>query len=197
MIDATQGSLWAQAQQYFTAGVGHLLTGPDHIGFLMMPILPAVTQAGGLAPALRQVLWAVTGFTPAHALTLTATSSLLLRPPTDLITALVALSIILTAAANLRPFLPGPRAASAAFFGLIHGCGFATGLTGTVLTGLSFVTALASVNPGIEAAQVLVVGGTVFALHALRGGRVLLWGGSLPGAAAGFWWLWRAMPALA
>ena len=43
----------------------------------------------------------------------------------------------------------------------------------------------------------LVVGGTVFALHALRGGRVLLWGGSLPGAAAGFWWLWRAMPALA
>ncbi len=193
VIGARAGGLWAQARQYFAAGVEHLLTGPDHIVFLMMLILPAVALAGGLAPALRQVLWAVTGFTLAHALTLTAASTLLLRPPTDMITALVALSIIITAADNIRPFLPGNRAASAAFFGLIHGCGFATVLTGTGLTGLSFVTALASFNLGIEAAQVMVVAGTVFALHALRGGRVLLWGGSLMGAAAGAWWLWRAV----
>ena len=112
-------------------------------------------------------------------LILPAASPLLLRPPTELITALVALSIILTAADNLHPFLPGPRAASVAFFGLIHGCGFATVLTGTGLTGLSFVTALASFNLGIEAAQVMVVAGTVFALHALRGGRVLLVGGAV------------------
>ena len=118
-------------------------------------------------------------------LILPAASPLLLRPPTELITALVALSIILTAADNLHPFLPGQRAASVAFFGLIHGCGFATVLTGTGLTGLSFVTALASFNLGIEAAQVMVVAGTVFALHALRGGRVLLVGGQSVGAAAG------------
>ena len=196
-IEASGGGLWPLAQQYFAAGVEHLLTGPDHITFLLMLILPAVPLAATLGPALTQVLWAVTGFTLAHALTLTAASTLYLRPPTDLITALVALSIILTAADNLRPFLPGPRAASAAFFGLIHGCGFATVLTGTGLTGLSFVAALASFNLGIEAAQVMVVAGTVFALHALRGGRVLLWGGSLTGAAAGLWWLWRALPALA
>ena len=191
-IDAAKGGLWPLAQRYFAAGVEHLLTGPDHIVFLMMLILPAVTLAAGLGPALRQVLWAVTGFTLAHALTLTAASTLYLRPPTDLIGALVALSIIITAADNLRPFLPGPRAASAAFFGLIHGYGFATVLTGTGLTGLPFVTALATFNLGIEAAQVMIVAGTVFALHALRGGRVLLWGGSLAGAAAGCWWLWRA-----
>ncbi|MGQ0566914.1 MAG: HupE/UreJ family protein [Gemmobacter sp.] len=195
-IDTAAGGLWPLAQEYFAAGVEHLLTGPDHIVFLMMLILPAVTLAATLGPALTQVLWAVTGFTLAHALTLTAASTLYLRPPTDLIGALVALSILITAADNVRPFLPGPRAASAAFFGLIHGYGFATVLTGTGLTGVPFVTALAAFNLGIEAAQVMAVAATVFALHALRGGRWLLSGGSLAGAAAGCWWLWQAATTL-
>lgn len=187
--NAVPGSGWDTARSYFVAGVEHLLTGPDHIAFLLLLILPAVTVLTSARAAAAQILLAVTGFTLAHALTLTAASTALLRPPTDLISGLVAVSIILTAIDNIRPFLPGPRAASAAFFGLIHGYGFATILTGANLSGAKFATALISFNLGIEAAQVLLVLATAFALHTLRGGQTLLIAGSTAGAAAGVWWL--------
>ncbi len=191
--DAAPGSLWETARSYFTAGVEHLLTGPDHIVFLLLLILPAITALTSARAAASQILLAVTGFTVAHALTLTAASTALLRPPTDLISGLVAVSIILTAVDNIRPFLPGPRAASAGFFGLIHGYGFATILTGANLSGTQFATALVSFNLGIEAAQVMLVLGTAFALYALRGGQTLLIAGSAAGSAAGVYWLGQSL----
>ncbi len=186
---AQAASLWRIFTGYFIAGVTHLGGGYDHLVFLLMLMLPAVTGARDLRRAVLQVVTAITGFTLAHALTLTAASTALLRPPTDLITVLVAASIVITAADNIRPFLPGPRAAVAAFFGLIHGFGFATVLSGSAMTGGVFATALLGFNLGIEAAQIGVVLATMFALLALRGGRVLLWLGSGAGIAAGVFWI--------
>lgn len=174
---------------YFQAGIYHLAGGFDHVVFLLMLMLPAVTVQPDTRRALRQVVAAITGFTLAHALTLTAASTDVLRPPTDLITVLVAVSIIVTALDNLRPFLPGPRTGVAAFFGLIHGFGFATVLSGSAMTGGVFATALLGFNLGIEVAQIGVVVLLVFALLALRGGKTLLWIGSAAGAAAGVFWL--------
>lgn len=174
---------------YIKAGAVHLAGGFDHVVFLLMLMLPAVTVQPDKRRAVLQVVTAITGFTLAHALTLTAASTNLLRPPTDLITVLVAASIVITALDNLRPFLPGPRAAVAAFFGLIHGFGFATVLSGSAMTGGVFATALLGFNLGIELAQIGVVAITLFALIALRGGTALLWLGSLAGAAAGTFWL--------
>ena len=115
------------------------------------------------------MLAAVTGFTLAHALTLTAATTELLRPPTDLIEALIALSIVVTAADNVRPFIPAPRAAVAAFFGTIHGFGFASALGALQLTGGGLAVALVGFNLGIEAAQVARrAGDDAGALHAGR-----------------------------
>jgi hypothetical protein len=190
-------SLGQILRDHFAAGVGHLLAGPDHIAFLLLLVLPAV--AGGLAPARAawQVLAAVTAFTLAHALTLSAATLTFLRPPPDLIGALVALTVVLTAADNLRPFLPGPRAAAAAFFGLIHGFGFAGVLADTGLTGAGFAMALFAFNLGIEAGQIAVLAATAFALAALRLGRVLVALGSLAGGLAGTYWLWAMLRTLA
>lgn len=174
---------------YLSAGVVHLAGGFDHVVFLLMLMLPAVTVQPDKRRALMQVVTAITGFTLAHALTLTAASTNLLRPPTDLITVLVAGTIVVTAIDNIRPFLPGPRSAVAAFFGLIHGFGFATVLSGSAMTGGVFATALLGFNLGIEAAQIGVVALTLFALMALRGGKVLLWLGSAAGAAGGAYWI--------
>jgi hypothetical protein len=179
-------------RDYFAAGVTHLLAGPDHIAFLLLLVLPAVAGTVAPARAARQVLAAVTAFTLAHALTLTAATLTLLRPPPDLIGALVALTVVLTAIDNLRPFLPGPRAAAAAFFGLIHGCGFAGVLADTGLTGGGFAIALLAFNLGIEAGQIAVLAATAFALAALRLGRHLVRLGSAAGALAGLYWLWSA-----
>jgi hypothetical protein len=174
---------------YFNAGILHLAGGFDHVVFLLMLMLPAVTLRSDMRRAALQVVTAITGFTLAHALTLTAASTNLLRPPTDLITFLVALSIVITAFDNIRPFLSGPRAGVAAFFGLIHGFGFATVLSGSAMTGWVFATALLGFNLGIETAQIGIVGLTMFALIALRGGKALLWIGSAAGIAAGLFWM--------
>jgi hypothetical protein len=174
---------------YFRAGGEHLTGGADHLVFLLALMLPAVCLARGARKAALGVLTAVTGFTVAHALTLTAATTELLRPPTDLINALVALSIVVTVADNLRPFIPAPHAAVAAFFGIIHGFGFASALGGLQLTGGGLAVALVGFNLGIEAAQVALVLVTMPALFMLGGGRVLLWLGSAAAGAAGVWWL--------
>ena len=69
---------------YFRSGVEHLMGGPDHLVFLLVLMLPAVLAAQGPRRAAIGVLTAATGFTIAHALTLTAAATELLRPPSAL-----------------------------------------------------------------------------------------------------------------
>ncbi len=194
-LSAENGGALASFAGYFKAGVDHLLAGADHIVFLLMLVLPAACARGPARTAAISVLSAVTGFTLAHAITLTAATTQLLRPPPDVINALIALSIAVTAADNIRPFIPAPRAAVAAFFGIIHGFGFATALGALQLTGSRFVIALVGFNLGIEVAQIALVLITMPALYVLKGGRALLWFGSTLAGAISLWWLWlRVMP---
>ncbi len=180
---------------YFRAGVEHLLAGADHLAFLLVLVLPAAVGTGAMRGRVLGVVAAVTGFTIAHAVTLTAAATEILRPPSQLIETLIALSILVTAIDNVRPFIPGPRAALAAFFGTIHGFGFATALSGLALGGGGFVVALLGFNLGIEVAQLGVV---LLALPALAtlGGRWVLWAGSALAAAISLVWLWQRAPAL-
>ncbi len=197
-ISGESGGPAAALWSYFKAGVEHLLAGADHIVFLLVLMLPAISVAQGQArKAATGVLTAITGFTFAHALTLTAATTDLLRPPSDLINTLIAVSIIVTAIDNVRPFIPAPRTTVAAFFGIIHGFGFATALGALQLTTGGLVVALVGFNIGIEVAQVGIVLVTMPALYMLGGGRVLLWIGSAGAGAIGFCWLWERLAFLA
>ena len=189
-LSVGSSGLWATFQSYLWAGVEHLLGGADHIVFLVVLMLPAVAigrQQPGLA--MRSVIAAVTGFTVAHALTLIAGVTALLRPPPSLIECLIALSILIAAVDNVRPFIPAPRAAVAAFFGLFHGFGFAAALDVLHLNGPDFVLALLGFNIGIEVAQIGLVLILFPALVLLSNGRIVLWLGSGLGGLAGFGWL--------
>jgi hypothetical protein len=182
---------------YFRAGIEHLLGGADHLVFLLALMLPALAARARRQAALG-VLTAVTGFTLAHTLTLTAATTEVLRPPAATVEALIALSIVVTAADNVRPFIPAPRAAVAALFGTVHGFGFAGALGTLQLTGAGLATALLGFNLGLEAAQLGVVLVTMPALYVLGNGRLLLRLGSAAAAAVGGWWLWmRLAPLLA
>lgn len=205
MLDAGQPSVrldgdsegWlASFVNYLRSGVEHLLGGADHMLFLIALMLPAV--ASGLAPrrAVQQVIFAISGFTLAHALTLTAATLQVLRPPTDIINLLVAVSIVLTSADNLRPFLPGPRAGVAAFFGIIHGFGFATALDALDLSGGELAVALLGFNIGLELAQIGLALVVMPALYMLHAGRGLLWGGSLIIGGVGVWWVYERIIAI-
>lgn len=179
---------------YFKEGIRHLLEGADHLVFLLVLLLPATASRTGARKAVLGVLAAVTGFTLAHALTLAAAATSILRPPTVLIETLIAVSIIITAIDNLRPFIPAPRAAVAMFFGLVHGFGFATALGGLHLSGFGFATALIAFNLGIEAAQIGVVLIVLPALFLLGHGRTVLRIGSLGAAIAGIFWVGVRLP---
>lgn len=156
--------------------------------------LPAAASFTGTRKAVPGVLTAVTGVTLAHALTLTAATTEILRPPSALIEATIAVSIVVTALDNLRPFIPAPRTAVSAGFGLIHGFGFATALSGLQLSGMTFVTALIGFNPGIELAQVGLILLALPVLLWIGHGRIVLTVGSLGAALAGIWWIVEGVP---
>lgn len=84
---------------YIRLGVEHILTGYDHLAFLL-----ALTLIGG---SLLDVARIVTGFTVAHSLTLALMVLGYLQPDTASVEALIGLSIALVAAENL--WLAGAR----------------------------------------------------------------------------------------
>ncbi len=195
VVTADSGGALNSFFSYFKEGVRHLLEGADHLVFLVVLLLPALASGDDRRRQILGVVGAVTGFTIAHALSLTAAATDILRPPTALIETLIALSIVITAFDNLRPVIPAPRAAVASFFGLIHGFGFATALSALDLSGFGFALALVGFNLGIEAAQIGVIFVLLPALSFLGFGTILVRVGSLFSMALGIYWVWtRVMP---
>lgn len=79
--------------EYVELGILHILTGYDHLAFLVALLL--------LGGSLLDVARIVTGFTVAHSITLAVSVLGYLRPETRPIEALIGLSIALVAAENL------------------------------------------------------------------------------------------------
>ncbi|MEI7969317.1 MAG: HupE/UreJ family protein [Betaproteobacteria bacterium] len=140
------------AAAYSALGVEHILTGFDHLLFVVALLF--------LVGFGRRLLWTITAFTAAHSLTL-GLSALgwlaLRRPPVE---AAIALSIVLVAAEALhtRQTLSRRWPALVAFlFGLVHGLGFAGALEEIGLPQHHLLVALLTFNLGVEAGQLLVV----------------------------------------
>lgn len=150
------------------SGVEHILTGWDHLLFLLCLIAPF----GSLAH-LKRLLLIVTGFTVAHSVTLVSAAlghapEAAWFPP--LVESVVALSILYTAAENLISASVGRRAALAFGFGLAHGFGFAFALGESLaFAGEHIPLALFSFNVGVELGQAAVVVAVLPLLHLLSG----------------------------
>ncbi|MDY7233238.1 HupE/UreJ family protein [Hyalangium sp. s54d21] len=132
-------------------GMKHIFEGIDHLAFLL-----ALLLVGG---TLKRVLWMVTAFTVAHSLTLGATALgfILLDPErTRWVEAAIALSIIYVAAENLVLRQHRHRALITFLFGLVHGFGFASVLSGYGL-GQQVVKGLLGFNLGVELGQAVLV----------------------------------------
>ena len=79
---------------FLRLGVSHVLSGADHIAFLIALMLAAVTW--------RRMFYCITGFTLGHSLTLALVTFGIIRPQTHLIEALIGYSIALTAVEIMR-----------------------------------------------------------------------------------------------
>jgi hypothetical protein len=79
--------------QYIGLGIMHILTGPDHMSFLLGLVL--------ISRSLRDLVFVVTGFTIGHSVTLALAVTGILRPHAEYIDALVALTIAMIGAENI------------------------------------------------------------------------------------------------
>ncbi len=164
-------------------GVDHIKTGPDHILFIFVLLLPAVLVFGARrwqpAVSFKAALWRImkvaSMFTLAHTITFTlAGLDLLPLPPSKLIEGMIALSIAAAAIHNLTPVLINKEWAIAFGFGLFHGMGFAS-LVGGLETSRSVqLISLLGRNIGIEIGQVIVILSAFPVLFLLRRTRTYM-----------------------
>lgn len=137
---------------YFNLGVEHLLTGLDHVLFVLGLLL--------LVRGWKPLVLTVTAFTMGHSLTLAAATLGLVRVNPALTELGIVASLVAVAVAALhkdRSRLARRPAAMALGFGLLHGLGFAGALSAAGLPQDDIPLALLLFNLGIEAGQLAVV----------------------------------------
>jgi hypothetical protein len=202
-IQAAAAASAESARSLVGQGIDHILSGLDHVLFLLALLLPAVLRRGpaGQTPAAQlrrvaaDVAGVVTAFTVAHSLTLALAALGLVSVSADVIEPAIAASVAIAALDNLWPVL-GPDRWSIAFaLGLLHGFGFSSALADLGLTGGALLEGLLAFNAGVELGQlaiVLVVVPVAFLLrHAWFYRWVGLRAGSLAIAAISLVWFYE------
>jgi hydrogenase/urease accessory protein HupE len=133
---------------YIGLGIEHILTGTDHLLFVLCLVL--------LVRNLKRLIATATAFTLAHSISLAAATLGFVHVPSAPVEATIALSIIFLAQELVRggsglthsyPWLV------AFCFGLLHGLGFAGGLAEVGLPEGAIPLALFSFNVGVELGQ--------------------------------------------
>lgn len=187
---STEQSLAARFGEFFLLGAEHLLTGIDHILFLLALI------AG--SRKLREVVLAATAFTIAHSVTFILAATGVVSAPASVIEPIIAISISIVGAWHLWGLWRSGEAVSELdaksgplgidragwlrlgvvfVFGLVHGMGFASALGIDEPWSWSLLGSLLVFNVGIEAVQIAIIA-VVFPLIVLlrrRVPRVGLW----------------------
>jgi hydrogenase/urease accessory protein HupE len=171
-------------QAFLLLGIRHILTGYDHLVFLLGILLSCRT----LASCFRSV----TAFTLSHSLTLALSSAGIVHFPPRLVEALIAVSIVYIGLENvLRPTIHG-RWKLTFMFGLVHGLGFASALTElTAGSQFGLVTPLLLFNSGVEIGQIAAASLAAPLLWSLRSrfDRKVTSSCGIVVTIAGFYWL--------
>lgn len=188
------------AAAYTRLGIAHILTGIDHLLFVLALLL-LVRRVGPLIKT-------ITAFTVAHSLTLGLATLGVVRVPGAPVEAAIALSIVYLAAEILYARRGAAGLTSrqpwlvAFLFGLLHGLGFAGALTEVGLPEHEIPLALLFFNVGVEIGQLLFVAACLGVLAACRrlAVRAGTWAELPPayaiGSLAAFWFVERTVAIL-
>jgi len=173
--------VWSTFAQSAVLGVEHILTGPDHLLFLLTILIGAA--------GWRYWLSVISSFTLSHSITLSLSVFGILHAPARVVEPAIAASIVLMALHQLlRPSaLSQWRIALVFACGLLHGMGLAAALGEMGLDRGHRLGTLAGFNIGVELGQFIflavVLALASFGRRLLRTTRVALWP-RLPSAAA-------------
>ena len=141
-------SIWSQIARFLLLGIEHILTGYDHIAFLLALVV--------VAPSLRAVLPVITAFTAAHSITLLLAALRVVSLPSRIVESAIAISICYVAAENLFREKATRRWLVTFCFGLIHGFGFASALQNLIVGKTNLLVSVVSFNVGVELGQLLI-----------------------------------------
>jgi len=154
---------WHQAAgRFLRSGFDHILSGIDHLLFLLCLVIPL--------RRIRTLIAVVTSFTVAHSVTLFASAydmapGGLWFPP--LVETLIATSIVYMALENIVGANVTRRWIITLAFGLVHGFGFSFALRDSLqFAGSHLLTSLLSFNVGVELGQLVVLAVIVPVLNA-------------------------------
>jgi hydrogenase/urease accessory protein HupE len=147
---------------FFRLGVEHILTGYDHLLFLL-----ALLLRGGRLLSLLKI---ITAFTIAHSVTLALAVLGIVTLPDRVVEPAIAASIVWVALENLfRRNAPSQRWLVSFLFGLVHGFGFASAIAPLELPPGRLALALLGFNLGVETGQAFVVALLLPVLLGIRG----------------------------
>ena len=182
-------------------GVIHLVTGYDHVLFLLSLLFASgvVARRRGTRKALKEIGLVVTAFTVGHSITLVLASLGIVGLNIQFVESVIAASIVAVAAMNVfKPEETLGRPWIALVFGLIHGFGFSSVLAEVGLPAGQTAVALLSFNVGIELAQLAIVAIAIAPLAWLANrerfyrAAVMRLGSFAIAALAAFWFVERA-----
>nr|WP_246246021.1 HupE/UreJ family protein [Mesorhizobium zhangyense] len=146
---------WQLAKTYTTLGIEHILMGFDHLLFVVGLMI--------IVSSTRSLIKTITAFTVAHSITLGLATLGYAWVPADPLNAAIALSILFLGVEVVRLWrgqtsftLRHPWIVAFAF-GLLHGFGFASGLTAVGLPSSDIPLALLAFNIGVEIGQLAFV----------------------------------------
>jgi hydrogenase/urease accessory protein HupE len=188
---------YTAAGDYIGLGFHHIMQGIDHLLFVLGLLL--------IVKGRRMLLKTVTAFTVAHSITLAIATLGYASAPLPPLNAAIALSILFLGPEIVRSWrgetsltIRSPWLV-AFLFGLLHGFGFASGLSTTGMPKAELPLALLFFNVGVELGQIVFV----FTLLALvRSFKVLeirwpRWAEALPGYTVGslgaYWTIQRTV----
>ena len=149
-IDYTMGiPQWVTVWEFALLGIKHIVTGYDHLAFLVGLLLVTTT--------MRSLLKIVTAFTLGHSVTLALATLGVVAIPSRLIESLIALSIAYVAVENFLGRRLAHRWVITFLFGLVHGFGFSNVLQDLGLSSGRLAVSLFSFNAGVEIGQLIFV----------------------------------------
>lgn len=159
-------SSWQVAGDYTMLGVDHILSGFDHLTFVLALLL--------IVSGTKRLLITVTSFTIAHSITLAAATLGVMWMPGPPVEAVIALSILFLASELVKvnrglPSLMGQYPWVVAFaFGLLHGFGFAGALGEIGLPQNEVPLALLMFNVGVELGQLMFIAAALMLFFIFR-----------------------------
>ncbi|MDQ0975090.1 hydrogenase/urease accessory protein HupE [Neobacillus niacini] len=180
-VETSNSSSWFS---FFKLGMLHILTGYDHLLFLLALLLRKQT--------FKQYAAIITSFTIAHSITISLAVLGIITLPSRFVESIIAFSIVYVALENIFRKEIRHRWGLTFLFGLIHGLGFANILREMNIPKSDLAVALVNFNIGIEVVQlalVLLVLPLLTYMFKLKSSKIIIKIGSTIVAALGAFWL--------